>query len=59
MEQSEEKREREEDVLLGMEKEVGEKRQANASNQEDKERVETKLRKIEEMIDVEREKLLE
>ncbi len=54
-----EKREREEESLLEMEREVGEKRRANASNQDDPEEVEAELRKIEESIDAEREKLTE
>ncbi len=59
MEQSEEKREQEEETLLDMEREVGERRRANASNQMDPEEVEAELRKIEEKIDAEREKLSE
>ncbi len=42
-----------------MEREVGEKRRANASNQDDPEEVKAELRRIEESIDVEREKLTE
>ncbi len=59
MEQSEEKREQEEAVLLDLEKEVRERRRANTSNEEDPTEVEAELRKVEGKIDAEREKLLE
>ncbi len=59
MEQSEEKCKKEEEVLLDTEREVRERCQANASNQEDPEEIEAELKKIEEKIDAEREKLLE
>ncbi len=55
----EEKREKDEEALLVMEKEVRERRRANASNQNNPEEVEAELREIEEKIDAEREASLE
>ncbi len=59
LEQSEEKREKDEEALLEMEKDVRERRRVNKSNQDNLEEVEAELRKIEEKIDAEREELLE
>ncbi len=59
LEQSEEKREKDEEVLLAMEKEVGERCRANALNQDNPKEVEDELRKIEEKIDAESEESLE
>ncbi len=48
-------REDDEEVILEMEKEVAERHQANASNQDNLEEIEAELRQIEEKIDASRE----
>ncbi len=55
MQKSEKRQEREEEALLEMERDVGERRQANESNQDNPEEVEAELRQIEVKIDTERE----
>ncbi len=55
MQESEERREREEEALLETEREVGKKRRANLSNTDNPDEVEAELREIETKIDTERE----
>ncbi len=59
MQKAEKDRENDEEVILEVEKEVAERRRANASNQDNPEEIETELRQIEAKIDADREALLE
>ncbi len=58
LQESERDREKDEQVISEMEKEVTERRQVNASNQENLEEVKDELRQIEVQIDADREALL-
>ncbi len=58
LQKSERERENNEEVILEMERDVAERRRANASNQDHPDEVEDELQQIEKQIDVNRAALL-